>query len=345
MRAIPRYSFIYSLTIIVGTILIATKPVAADAATRIVNCDRFSDPARLENRLNFMLRVLNRGDILRVQGTCNANLTIQEGVNDITLEGQEGASFVGPDTDRDVIRVEGRGIIIKGLDIQGGRDGIHVHWGGVAQEREAYGIENNEIHNVGRNGLAVHGSSSTRILNNHIYNAQWGIYVYENSSIRIGNRHLEDTPDPDGHDTIEQNAKGGIRIERSSTAHIVGATIRDNEGGIGDGNGVGVLVRKGSHATLHHNTITGNDSHGIQVNNSTIGAHFNEINNNGGNAVTIRKNGHASLSDNTTTSNNNTGYAVHCKIGGVVDGELDGLTGNAGQLDVDGSCVEALSDI
>lgn len=342
MRAIPRYSLVYFLTIIVGTILIATKPVDADAATRILNCDRFSDPVRLENRLSFMLRVLNRGDTLRVLGTCHANLTIQEGMNDITLEGQGGASFVGPDSDRDVIRVEGRGIIIKGLDIQGGRDGIHVHWGGVAQEREAYGIENNEIHNVGRHGIVVHGNSSTRILNNTVHHTQWGIYVYENSSIRIGTRHIQDTPE--GPNWIEQNSKGGIRIERSSTAHIVGATIQNNHGS-GDGNGVGVLVRKGSHATLYHNTITGNDSHGIQVNNSTIGAHINEISGNGGDAVRIRKNGHATLGDNTTTTNNNGWYALHCKIGGVVDGYIVDLTGALGKLNIDDSCVNALAGI
>ena len=332
MRAIPRYSFIYLLTIIVGTILIATKPVDADAATRIINCDRFSDPVRLENRFNSSLRGLNRGDTLQVRGTCNANLTIQEGVNDITLEGQEGASFIGPDSDRDVIRVEGRGIIIKGLNISGGRDGIHVHRGGVSHRYGEYGIEKNVIHNVGRHGVAVHANSSARILNNTISNAKWGIYVFENSSMRIGVLYLQETPDPEGSNLIKLNSEGGIRVGRSSTAHIVGATIQQNGGN-------GVHVRKGSHAELYNNTIEDNLGNGIQVNNSTIGAHFNEINGNGGDAVRIRKNGHATLGDNTTTNGTNGGYAVNCKIGGAVDGNVAGLTGAQGQLHITDGCV------
>lgn len=334
MNVFPRYAFSYMFAIFLGSILITVNPINAAAATRTFDCDRFSNPARLAKRLNAVIGRLDRGDILQISGICTVNLTIQEEINDITLDGQGNASFIGPDSSMDVIRIEGRGIIIKGLDISGGRDGIHVHWGGVSQQRGEYGIENNVIHDVGRDGIAVHANSSTRILNNTIRNAKWGINVFENSSIRIGNRQLNDFPE--GPNTIEKNSRGGIQVERSSAAHIVGATIQSNSG-------PGVLVRRGSQARAVNNAIANNNSDGVTVSNSTMHIGANDISQNAGNGVTVRKNGQATLRLNVTTTDNG-GYAVNCETGGVVDGQVAGLNGTSGKVNLGTGCVEGLSD-
>ena len=162
---------IKSHIILVSTLLISSlftfEYVAA--ATRSINCDGLSN-ARQARALNRTIRRLDRGDTLNVTGTCNVNLVIQEEINDITLRGGGVATFKGPDPSQDVIRIEGRGIIVKGFKITGGRDGIHLHWGGIAQQRNEYGLKNNEIYNTGRHGIVVHANSSTRILNNIVRN-------------------------------------------------------------------------------------------------------------------------------------------------------------------------------
>jgi len=303
------------------------------------DCDQFSDPGKLENKLSAAIAKLGRGNTLKVSGTCNVNFVIPADVSEITLDGQDTALLIGVDPKREVVSVIGRAIGIKGFDISGGRHGIVVSFGGQLFQKSAGGLVNNFIHHTGGDGVRVHTNSSAKILDNIIVdNPGLGVNIYESSVARIGTKGLSENPD--APNTIERNRLGGILVDRSSTAEIVGNSVSYNGH---DNVGNGVWVVKGSQAHIIKNNISDNHGNGVNTaGSSSVQITDNTIDRNT-DGVIVGNNTKTSLSGNTS-NDGNTQYAVGCYTAGVVNGSLGGLIGLVDSLDLDETCVEILDD-
>jgi parallel beta-helix repeat protein len=206
------------------------------------------------------VRLLQPGDTLLVNGTCNESVLIPASVHDVTLDGQGSATISG--VGDDAITIQGTGITIRGFTIGSSPQfhGILVTRGGSVT------IENNLIQNSA-NGINLL-SGIARIFGNTIQgNAQSGIIAQENSSARIG---FQGTPN-----VIQSNLRGVV-VTRSSSARIEGNDISNNQQR-------GIDVLRGSHADISGNTINGNGQHGVLVNyNSAVNfdfANFTTVNN------------------------------------------------------------------
>lgn len=282
-------------------------PSMGSAATVSVDCSSASLQAAIDKA--------NPGDTILVSGTCNENLRIPEQFAKITLDGAKAAAVNGPDPNRHSIEVRGRGIIIKGFTVTGGRSGIAVGWGGSAL------IDGNTIHNTGAHGVTLHHGSNASIINNVIQrNARIGIEVTENSSARIG---ILGPPDRAARpNTVQNNGQEGIHVFRSSTAFIVGNQINDNRR-------TGIRVDRASHAEIASNTINSNGEHGIsvgKVSNVDLGSDT----------------GTGILNLPNTTNSANGGFAISCAGGGSVSGRLGALAGKNGSKKFDGGCLDGL---
>lgn len=323
-----------TLSMVLGVLtLMASNTLSAEVL--VIDCNRYASPARQATVFGNKLARLRRGGELRISGHCQVNLTIAAKKTDITLNGQNSGILDGPDPSQDTLRIEGTGIVVKNLEITGGRDGVHIHWGGQAQQRGTYGLEGNNIHHTGRHGIAIHGNAGSRFGNNTIAdNPGWGVTVFENSQARIGIANLGDVGDGN---TIVRNGAGGIQVERSSTAHIVSNTLTDN-------GGPGVEIRRGSYVQVLNNAIQRNGHRGVSFGGGASGrVAYNDISQNDLSGIRLNKNSNASLGGNSS-SVANVGAAVECYLASLVDGALDGLAGSAMLFDTDGTCTEALAD-
>jgi len=302
------------------------------------DCDRFSDPDKLETELSKTIGKLKRGDTLKVSGTCNVNFVIPADVSEITLDGQGIALLHGPDPRRAVVHVIGRAIGIKGFEISGGQHGVQVNFGGQLFQRSAGGLVNNFIHDTGGHGVIVHTNSSAKILDNTIVdNPGLGVNIFENSVARIGTKSTGDSYSPNSPkfpNTIERNGLGGIQVDRSSTAQIMFNHVLNNRG-------TGVRVVKGSQAHVIANDISDNDGTGVSTaGSSSVQITDNTIDRNGFGGITVGNNAKASLRGNDGTYVDPQ-YAVGCYSAGVVNGSLGDLSG---PVDMDETCVEILED-
>jgi len=285
--------------------------------------------------------VLNRGGSISLQqaidgalpgqtislpaGICDDNVTIQENKERITINGGGAATINGIDTTRATITIRGRGIVITGLTVTGGENGIGIHRGGTAT------ISNSTIQNTGRTGISVTQSANMRITNSTVQNnALHGINISDSSSARLGFLTFEgiDTvPGGVGPVTIQNNGTGtdggdGVRVTRSSSTIIIDNNIVGN-------NGDGVQVSRASHADISSNDINSNTGHGINV-----------IENSG---VNLGADSGTDLDQlPNDTSANNTGFGINCGINSYANGRQGSLNGTAGATSFASSCVSSL---
>jgi parallel beta-helix repeat protein len=285
--------------------------------------------------------VLNRGGSISLQqaidgaspgqtinlpaGTCDDNVTIHENKERITIDGGGAATINGIDTTRATIGIRGRGIVITGLTVTGGENGIGIARGGTAT------ISNSTIQNTGRTGIAVTQSSNMRITNSTVQNnALHGIHILESSSARLGFLTFE------GIDTIP----GGVGP----------VTIQNN--GTGADGGDGVLVNRSASAIIIDNNISNNNGHGVQVSRAShADISSNDINSNTGNGINVTENSGVNLGadsgteldqlPNNTTANN-TGFGINCGSNSYANGRQGTLNGTAGATNFAGSCVNSL---
>jgi parallel beta-helix repeat protein len=279
----------------------------ASAATVAVDCPAASLQAAIDNA--------SPGDVLRVTGTCNENIRIPERFANITLDGGKAATVNGPDSRRHSIEIRGRGIVVRGFTVTGGRSGIAVGWGGSAL------IDGNAIRNASAHGVTLHHGTNASIINNVIErNAGIGIEVTENSAARIG---ILGPPDPAARvNTIRHNGRDGVRVFRSSTAFIVGNNVAENRG-------AGISVDRASHAEIASNTISGNGGDGVAV------AKASSVD-----LGTATGTGILNLPNSTTSENG--GFAVSCAGGGSVSGRVGSLAGRNGVRNFGAGCADAL---
>lgn len=269
------------------------------------------------------LRSLRPGDTLAVTGTCRENVMIPPEATGITLNGQNRSTIQHPrDTtttgaSRHVVYVRGRAITIAGFTIRDGQDGIHLSGPASAVIRD-----NQIISNRGR-GIHMDKGSVAQIIGNRIReNGGEGIHITENSYARIGflippDRVLRPN-------SIENNGAGGVLVERTSGAWLVGNTIRGN-------GGPGIAIDRHSEADVLANAISGNRGDGIKATRES-GVNLNS-------EGTQRTDG----PNQTDPSLKNSGVGVSCSVGGYASGPLGTLTGIRGTKEFDSTCIDRVT--
>lgn len=297
-------------------VFLGLLPWVGEGATTSIDCTVTSIGSSLPS--------LRPGDTLRVSGVCNEDVFIGETFSNITLDGQGTAKIIGQNPIGNAVVIQGaRAITLRGFVITGPKGGVAVLRGATAL------IDNNTIENleggtggqvpVSGTGIDVAQGAYARIINNRIQNNQeFGIYIRENSSARIG---FTTTDDPTAKpNTIQNNGMGGIWVSRSSHARIVGNTISNNGAD-------GIRVTKVSHAEIGANHINGNSADGIHV---TGNSGVNTIVSSGGHPL-------FALPNDTTVLNG--GFGLGCSIGGYASGPLGTLSGNAGAIGFEGHAI------
>jgi len=258
-------------------------------------------------KLQTALNAAASGDTILVKGVCNENVSVRDELVRVTIDGQGLATVRGTDSAATVFQVLGRNITIKRFTITGGRSAIGVLRGGSAL------IDTNTIQESA-NGIVVHQNGHARIVNNTIqFNTASGISVQESSIARIG---YLDVAGPVMGNVIRNNAGAGVIVQRGSAATLTGNTISDN-------GGPGVLVHGGAHADLAGNTIDANGSDGVAINlNSDV-----QLGDQGG------------IFDAPNETNvPNHGAGLRCSLNSTPAGTLGTLTGEQGDRKFDSSC-------
>jgi parallel beta-helix repeat protein len=263
------------------------------------------------------VKTLKPGDTLLVSGTCNENVSLDQEVQRITLDGQGSATINGAATGN-TVTVTGLGITIRGFTITGGAQGIAVLDGGSAV------IDGNTIENAAMNGITVFRNSTAHIINNTIQNnASSGIQLQASAAGRIGF-----TGPPSARvsapNVIQNNGGTGIQVLRASAAQIFSNTIRNNAGH-------GVLVDRNAQAEIGACLITGNTGDGIRGMR------------NAGLDIGTDTTGATPQFDDDTNTGTNGGFGVRCMIAGYMDGRLGTLTGVLGGKGVSTEgCVDSV---
>jgi parallel beta-helix repeat protein len=237
--------------------------------------------------LQTILDTANDGDIIRVSGTCNANVVIDK--NRIRLEAVGGATLNGPNVSAPTISVKGLNVEIQGFaSISGGRSAIRVESGGSAV------IKQNTLKNSLR-GILVIQSSYASIFNNTIENnvgntiSSIGIEVRQSSAADIISN------------TIKNNQASGIVISDGSAADI-------DENDIVDNGGDGILIQRTSHARLAGDPASGVENF-IQGNNRGVACNQNS---------SLRSDGPQDFGTGNTNGNT-TGITGGCTVSGTVE--------------------------
>lgn len=289
-------------------------PSAGETATLRVNCER-------GNTLQGMMGKLTSGDTLLVSGTCNENVSINESLERIIIDGQGTATINASDTTRAAVGIRGRNVILTGFTITGGENGVGITRGGTAT------ITNCIIQSALRDGIGVSQGSTVRVTNSTIQNnTNQGVNVVRNAYARLGFLTLEGTetiPGGVGPNTIQNNGDNGVRVADSSDADIIDNTISNNTRS-------GVFVDRVSHALVASNRINGNGEDGIAVGRNS--------------GVTLGQPTGTDIDElpNNTTANN-TNFGIRCFINSYADGRLGTLNGTTGAKSTfAGGCIDSL---
>lgn len=281
------------------------------ATTHKVNCDA-------GEKIQDKIAIAQPGDTIEVSGTCSENVAILAEVVRITLDGQ-GKTVIQAPPKGDGFFIRGKDITLKGFTITGGRDGIHLS--GTAAGASA-NIVGNTIRKTGRNGIHLDHSSVGRIASNTIEDVPaTGIDIAEGSVARVG--YLL-RPLGQGPNTIRGAGEHGIAVTRGSSARIVGNTIDNCKGS-------GVFVTRNSQADVFGNSISGNAGNGITASYS-------------GGLNLDNEDKLFDLGPNRTDPNSrNAGVGLSGSVGGYAAGPLGTLDGVRGAKEMDGTCIDRLT--
>ena len=148
------------------------------------------------------------GDTISITGTCNETVMVTK--DGITLDGGDTAIIDGGDTDDPVIAVYGqRNVVIRGLTVQNGRQGV------FADRGAAVWLEDVTARNNGA-GISIRGNSSATFAGTIMSNdnkIEGGIDVLQ-STIWSENVTLVQAND---------NPEGGISLSRGAQIFLTGA--------------------------------------------------------------------------------------------------------------------------
>lgn len=317
-----KHSFIFAF---ISTILITASSTAC-AATTDIDCSSTSLQATIDSASD--------GDTINVKNTCNENIFIHTDKDNLTIRGISGARIVAANTNKNVVHIRGRLIVIEDIDISGGHNGINVERGGSVTINKTTISENNN------SGITVTKNAYATIINSSIFkNKRHGVIVAKSAHARIG--FPNDKVVTSQPNKITKNGLNGILINRTAVAEIVGNTISSNgaagiyvgehasarigEVGVSSWSGPnfihnnntsGVIVTDVSFAEIKNNEISGNSEHGIHVKwNSGV-----RIDNNSSGATNVK-------------------YGARCEYGGSVEGSSSALSGSLGPSLYSGNCV------
>lgn len=343
-------------------------PSVATAETKKRTCG--SNPGQT---LQHFLNELNPGDTLIVSGTCNENVVFGEGRRNLTIDGQGTATINGSgNPNAPAVQIRGRGIIITGFRIIGGRHGIQFNRGGTGT------VDGNLISGASTHGVVINDNSFARIVASTIeQNGVHGICVCEHASAEIGFRG--DFSTQGSPNTIRNNGNSGITVADSSYAEIESNAVYGNAntginvngsssarigaesgpaGTFASGNTVefngnrGMVVTRSSSAQIVANVIRNNTGDGVGVfraSHADISA--NVIDSNSGHGVLVNHNSGVNLGSDSgtapqdqpnTTSANNGGFGIICLNNSSADGRPGTLNGNLGVKSFALSCTDSL---
>jgi parallel beta-helix repeat protein len=292
---------LYAVLLVVGIIFWCA---AGEARTINVNC-------ATGGSITTAVQGASPWDTIVVSGTCNESVYIGSSLSYLTIDGQGSATIQNPDPNAAVIVDRTDNVTIKGLNITGSSLSPEV---GIVVVSGSARIDGNHISN-NYIGVVVRDSGSTVIVNNTIeQNAQSGILIQANSFARIGLVFPFDTAAQPN--TIQNNgqgapttgeAPGGVTVVESSSAQIIGNTIRDNTGD-------GITVDGVSQAICADNDISGNRNGIFVSKNSGV--------------VLTRNPAGSSIFDTPNTSTvRNHSWGIYCSVGACVVGRRGTLAG------------------
>lgn len=288
----------------------------AQSGETIVDCDA-------GDSLSQAVADAQDGDTIEVSGECEESVFIPRTLTDLTLDGQESATLIGPSLDEAptgpdafTVFVQGQDIKITGFNISGGVHGIHL------SGPSSSAITNNVITGTG-GAIHIDKQSVAEISGNDIIeNSGYGINIQEGSYARIG--FTAPTRGVDGN-TIQDNDGDGVRVDLFSSAWIAGNEIADN-------NGNGVFVNRSSDAEVLANSIGGNVQDGIHVlDNASL--------------LMTAQGAEAPVQEGANESPEPNGqYGLRCETGGFVSGEIGTLNGASADQLVSNSCEDHLNN-
>lgn len=229
------------------------------------------------------LQSLSTSLTIVVKGTCNENVVVARDVVTLQADPVAGGTVNGPVSTLATITVAGQDVLIDGLQVTGGRNGIE----GVGAARLT--IQNCLVQNTGRNGIAFlqgtsgtvnhctvqnnvrdgvgvfFGSSATVINSTITGNVRRGVQIFQNANALVG---ITPTNQLAGN-TISNNGTRGIAVITGSSASIGGNTISGNgtnpNAQFGASDRVGIFVFQAVADIAGGNTISGNAGSGVLV--------------------------------------------------------------------------------
>ena len=217
---------------------------------------------------------------IEVRGTCHENVVIDR--DDVTLvAGPSGGTVNGPDPTQNTITVRGARIVIDGLTVTGGFNGITNRGGltirnctvqgtgrnGISFYRGGHGtVDHCTVRNNPRFGIRVEGGSATVTNSTISGNTEAGIIVNGGGNGRIG---ITDVTTYAGN-TITGNQQSGIWVGIGGTAIVGGNEISSNGIGSGTFGQFGIGVFGATAAIVGNNTISGNAGAGVFAHSSSV---------------------------------------------------------------------------
>lgn len=309
-----------------------------------------------------------------VKGICNENVVVARDAVTLQADPAVGGTVNGPDPFLATITVAGQDVVIDGLQVTGGRNGIE----GVGAIRLT--IQNCLVQNTGRNGIAflsgtngtvnhctvqnnardgvavVFGASAVVINSMITGNVRRGVQIFQSANVLVG---ITVTNQLAGN-TISNNGARGISVITGSSASIGGNTISGNgtnpNAQFGAGDRTGIFVFQAVADIAGGNTISGNAGSGVLVQDGRAlfgdaGFGFTTINTIMGNGASVPP-GFAdggvfvfrsgSVLINDANINGNTGNGVTALLRSTVQlnsGSVNNNTGNGILLSLGGTLL------
>jgi hypothetical protein len=304
-----------ALPVALATVTATGSP--SDAAGPVtVNCDT-------GDSLAAAVRAASPGTTITVTGTCVETVHVPRTATQLTIDGQGSAVVSGPAASTPATSpasftffVEGNGITLRNLTIEGGAHGVHLSGPAFAT------VENAVIRGSG-GAIHLDKNSAGQVVGSTIVDNQgYGINVQENSYARVGFTAPTRGLVPN---VIRDNQGPGIIVQRDSSAWVAGNTIADNGAD-------GVLVDRMSQADVLGNVLEGNGGDGIVVRNGS-----------GVNLSSEEPEQLREVGPNTTSpASPNEGVALRCEVDSYLTGPRGTLAGAAGLKAIDRpSCTDA----
>ncbi|MFN3821865.1 MAG: right-handed parallel beta-helix repeat-containing protein, partial [bacterium] len=237
------------------------------------------------------------GDTITIgPGTYSENLTITkslilDGAGRVTLSGDEANPAVSIKYARD--------ITIKGFVIKNGRFGILV------ERSSRVTVTNSTIEENTINGIFIEDSTEVSVTESRIINNKPG----RDGKFGIGINIIRSKADI-LNNTISWNSREGIAIQDNSQAEIKGNQILNTKADA-EVWGSGVVILRGSTATISNNAIHNNTGVGIDViTNSRATISNNTISENDYEGIHVKANSNATITDNTIEKNGEIGILI-----------------------------------